>query len=86
MIFHRSRIKSEGVQITIRNENIKETISIKILGTIVDNKLKFHELIIYIKNKVSRAISIIYKARKYVNKKTVKPMYYIFVFPYLSYC
>ena len=24
MIFHRSRIKSEGVQITIRNENIKK--------------------------------------------------------------
>ena len=28
MIFHRSRIKSEGVQITIRIENIKETKSI----------------------------------------------------------
>ena len=37
MIFHRSRIKSEGVQITIRNENIKETNSIIFLGIIVDN-------------------------------------------------
>ena len=86
MIFHRSRIKCEGVQITIRNENIKETNSIKFLGIIVDNKLKWHEHIIYIKNKVSRAIGIIYKARKYANKQTVKQMYYTFVFPYLIYC
>ena len=56
-IFHRSRIKSEGVQITIRNENIKETTSTKFLEIIVDNKLSWHEHIIYIKNKVSQAIS-----------------------------
>ena len=37
MIFHRSRIKCEGVQITIRNENIKETNSIIFLGIIGDN-------------------------------------------------
>ena len=86
MIFHRSRIKSEGLQITIRNKNIKETNSIKFLGIIVDNKLKWHEHIIYIKNKVSRAIGIIYNARKYANKQTVKQMYYTFVFPYLIYC
>ena len=61
----------------IRNENVKETNSIKFLGIIVDNKLKWHKHIIYIKNKVSRAIGIIYKARKYANKQTVKQMYSI---------
>ena len=86
MIFHRSIIKSEGIQITIRNENIKETSSIKFLGIIGDNKLKWHEHIICIKNKVSRAIGIIYKARKYDNKPIVKQIYYTFVFPYLIYC
>ena len=86
MIFHRSRIKCEGVQMALRNENIKETNSIIFLGIIVDNKLKWHEHIIYIKNIVSRAIGIIYKARKYANKQTVKQMYYTFVFPYLIYC
>ena len=43
-------------------------------------------IIIYIKNKVSRAIDIIYHTRNYVNKQTVKQMYYTFVFPYLIYC
>ena len=51
MIFHRSRIKSEGVQITIRNENIKGTNSIIFLGMIVDNKLKWHELLSLLKIK-----------------------------------
>ena len=54
--------------------------SINFLEIIVDNKLKWHEHIIYIKNKVSWAIGIIYKARKYANKQTVKQMYYTFVF------
>ena len=62
-------------------ENIKETNSIPFLGIIVDNKLKWHEHIIYIRNKVSRAIGILYKARKYANKQTVKQMHYTFVFP-----
>ena len=43
MIFHRSRITSEGVQIIIRSENIKETNSIQILRLIVNNKLKWHK-------------------------------------------
>ena len=80
MIFHRSRIKSEGVHITIRYENIKETNSIIFLGIIVDNKLKCHKHIIYIKNKASRAIGIMYKAKKYANKQTVKQMYYTLIF------
>ena len=86
MIFHRSRIKSKGLQITIRNENFKEIYSVKCLGIIVDNKLKWHEDISYIKNKISRAIGIIYKSRKHVNKQTVNQMYCTFIFPYLIYC
>ena len=44
-------MKCEGVQITIRNENIKETNSINFLGIIVDNKLKWHEHIFTLKIK-----------------------------------
>ena len=87
MIFHRSRIKTVSVQISIRNENIKQINPIKFSEIIVDNKLNWHEHIIYIKNKVSRAIiGIIYNARKYANKQTEMQMYYTFVFLYLIYC
>ena len=40
LLFHRSRIKSKDVQITIRNGNIKTNNPLKFLGIIVDNKLK----------------------------------------------
>ena len=38
MIFHRSRMNPVSAQISIRNEIIKQTNSIKFLGIIVDNK------------------------------------------------
>ena len=72
-----------SAQISIRNENIKQTNLIIFLWIIVDNKLNWHEHSIHIKNIASRAIGIIYKARIYANKQTVKQMYYTFVVPYL---
>ena len=42
----------------MRNENIKETNSMKFLRIIVDNTLKWHEHISYINNKISRAMGI----------------------------
>ena len=48
MIFHRSRMKPVSAQISLRNENTKQTNSIKFLGIIVDNKMNWHEHIIYI--------------------------------------
>ena len=40
----------------------------------------------YIKNKISKAMGIIIKARKYLNKKPLVNLYHSFVFPYLTYC
>ena len=48
MIFHRSRIKPVSAQISVRNENIKQTNSIKCLWIIVDNKLNWHMSILSI--------------------------------------
>ena len=61
-------------------KTLKKLNFIEFLGIIVDNKLKWHDHIIYIKNKVTRAIGIIYKARKYANKQTVNQMYCTFCF------
>ena len=86
MVFHRSRIKHNQTAIKIQNCTINKTDSKKFLGVIIDNKLNWHEHIIYIKNKISKSIGIIYKVRKFVEKQTIKNMYYTFVFPYLIYC
>ena len=39
----------------------------KFLGVIIDDKLSFSRHISYIKNKISKGMGIIIKARKYLN-------------------
>ena len=41
---------------------------------------------ICIKNKVSKPIGILCKMRQYLDRTTLKILYYTFVFPYLIYC
>ena len=49
MIFHRSRIKTNHLKLTMYNQIIIETSSLKFLGVIIDNNLTWHEHIVYIK-------------------------------------
>ena len=58
---------------------------IKYLGVIIDHKLKWCEHISYVKNKVSKGLGIIFKARMYVDKKCLRSLYHSFVHPYLTY-
>ena len=83
MIFHRSRIKTVDHDLILNGNVVTST---KFLGIIVDDQLKWKQHIDYIKNKISKSIGIIYKARNYVNKHTLRNLYYTFVYPYLIYC
>ena len=50
--------------------------SIKYLGIIVDHKLNWIDHITYVKAKISKGIGIMYKARKYLNKNSLKTLYH----------
>ena len=86
MVFHRARIKSKTGKISIRNNPINEVKSTKFLGIIIDDKLKWTEHIQYIKNKISKSIGILIKIRPYLDKVTLRNLYFTFVYPYLIYC
>ena len=86
MVFHRARIKSKTGKISIRNNAIDEVKSTKFLGVIIDDKLKWTEHIQYIKNKISKSIGILIKIRPYLDKVTLRNLYFTFVYPYLIYC
>ena len=86
MIFHRSRIKTVDHDLILNGNVVKHVTSTKFLGIIVDDQLKWKQHIDYIKNKISKSIGIIYKARNYVNRHTLRNLYYTFVYPYLIYC
>ena len=55
MIFHRSKIKTNHLKLTMYNQIIIETSSLKFLWVIIDNNLTWHE------HKISKSIGIIYK-------------------------
>ena len=60
--------------------------SIKYLGVIVDNKLNWIDHITYVKNKISKGLGIMYKARRYLHKSSLRNLYHAYIYPYLTYC
>ena len=72
--------------IYLNNAIIKQENSVRFLGVILDNKLKFNLHIDHICNKVSKSIGILYKLKNVTNQKCLTSMYYSLVYPYLSYC
>ena len=62
------------------------TNQLKYLGVIIDNKLNWIQHINYVKNKISKGIGIMYKARPYLDKKCLANLYHTFIYPYLIYC
>ena len=86
MIFHRSRLKASHCDVILNDNIVKRVTSTKFLGIIIDEKLSWKQHIEYVKNKISKSIGINYKTRKYVDKSTLRNLYYTFVYPYLIYC
>ena len=81
-----ARLKQTKIEINLRNIFLKRVSFTKFLGFIIDKKSSFTRHISYIKNKILKAMGIIIKARKYLNRKSLLNLYHAFVFPYLTYC
>ena len=58
-----------SIKLFMDKTNLREVECIKYLGVILDNKLSWIQHISYVKNKISKGIGIMYKARNYINKK-----------------
>ena len=87
VLFHRAKIKIPTCSISLIIDNcaISKTDCFKYLGVIIDCKLSWIPHITYVKNKVSKGIGIIYKARRYLNRRSLLNLYHSFVYPYLIY-
>ena len=88
IIFHRAKIKLNVSSkiLSMDQTNLTRTNSLKYLGVILDSKGTWIPHITYIKNKISKGIGIIYKARNYLNKQSLSNLYHSYVYPYLIYC
>ena len=76
-MFHRARIKHiTNFKMYISNNAIDRSVNTKFLGVIIDNKFNWAEHTLYIKNKISKSIVIILKIRSYLDKRSLRNMYF----------
>ena len=68
MIFHRARLKQNNVNISLCDISLNRVTFTKFLSVIIDDKLSFSQHLSYIKNKFSKGMGIIIKARQYLNR------------------
>ena len=87
MVFHRAKMKIvTHIDVTMNNSCLKKTDSLKYLGVIIDHKLNWTQHIAHVKNKISKGIGIMYRARAYLTKNSLKKLYFSYIYPYLIYC
>ena len=64
-------------------ERVKNT---KFVGVIIDEKFKWDHHIQYVRNKISKGIGILCKARQSFKLPTLQTLYYSLIYPYITYC
>ena len=84
--FFKKKKPHRPIKLLINNQAIGEVNNTKFLGVIIDKKINWKDHINYVAGKVSRAIGMLVKAKRYLKKDALITLYYSFVYPYLTYC
>ena len=74
------------IGVTMNNCCLKKTDSLKYLGLIIDHRLNWSQHIAHVKNTVSKGIGIMYRARSYLTKSSLRKLHFSYIYPYLIYC
>ena len=87
MIFKPPRKKiQQSVEMKINSSIIEKVETTKFIGVLLDPTISWIKHIQYIRNKISRGLGIIAKAKKVFSIPTLITLYNSFVFPYFIYC
>ena len=87
LILFKPRQKRASVQIRIKLNNkeieqVKETV---FLGVVLDEYLTWRSHIAFVANEISKSIGIIRKASFFLNKQSLRILYFSTIYPYLQY-
>ena len=74
------------INVTIEGESIDIVKETKFLGILLDNSLNWKAHSAYISKKRSKSIGILTRARKLLDRETLRQLYFAFLYPYLNYC
>ena len=76
----------QDLDLYIDEHKIKRSSTVKYLGIMLDENLKWESHISFICKKISRDIGIMGRARPYLSSKELLLLYNSFILPHLSYC
>lgn len=74
-----------GIQISIDGVGIERVSEIKFLGVTIDEQINWKSHIKYLQSKVARSISVINKAKFFLDSNSLHMLYCSLVLPYLMY-
>ncbi|XP_065662693.1 uncharacterized protein LOC136085325 [Hydra vulgaris] len=89
ILFHK-KTQEENLPLKLPNLSLNDKLvnkqsNIKFLGIIVDEKLSWLPHIIYIQSKITKIIGLMYRVRSYVNKNSLKLIYFGLIHSFISY-
>ena len=85
-LYGSGNVESAVLSIPVKGVNLKRAPTVKYLGVLVDEDLKFKSHINKVSGLISRNLGIMSRARYLLNKKLLILLYNSLVLPYLSYC
>ena len=88
MIFHSARMKlpNTDYSIIMNSSSLSNIKNHKYLGVILDSKMSRIQHIAYVNNNVAKGIGIMFKARTYLDRRSLINLYNAYIYPYLIYC
>ena len=78
--------RNSSLQLPVDSGPIEIVSEIKFLGVVIDNNLSWKSHVKHIKTKISKSLSIINKAKPYLDVNALRTLYCSLILPYLSYC
>jgi hypothetical protein len=87
MVFgKKTKNQDNSISVSIEGTLLEVVNHTKFLGIILDNGLTWKQHALHLSKKISKSIGILSWAKKFLNKSTLKQLYFSFLYPYLTYC
>ncbi len=86
MIFKSKNKKlKQKVNIRLVDSDIRQVESARFLGVRIDGNLDWKHQVSHTCNKIAKTIGILCRARNYLPRVVMRSLYYVLIYPYLSY-
>ena len=90
IFFHKQddskKIQPKLPMLILNNTTLERVNSTEFLGVILNENINWNRHIELVENKISKNIGILYRASLYLDKESLKSIYFSFINSYISYC